>query len=199
MKKIIVAVMVLSMVIGLSACGLINSSSTETSSVDQSIESSDTLSSEATSSTSTSAGSWAKEFYVDEFNEPTDEWYAYYNFSGTFSNSATNNSKLSGYVLVDNADVCFVLYEYGRNQVKNIYSDAEEYTIVARSDSGEQTFTGYVYSEGDRLAVAESSVGKMKELLKSGGTIKFYIYETDNSVTNYLFQVESDNLKDLIG
>lgn len=207
MKKIIAIIMLLSMVFCLAACGVKTdtttneSSKVETTSVEQNDETAETKQKEETteSTASIKEENWTKEYYVDEFNEPTDEWFISSSFLGTFSNSATNNSALSGYVLVDAENVAFILYEYNRNQVKNIYSHAEAYTIVARSDKGEQTFNGCIYSEGDRIVVEENSVGKMKDLLKNGGEIKFYIYETDNSVTNYLFKVQSSNLKDLLG
>lgn len=198
MKKLIAIIMLLSMVFCLTACGVktdtttTESSNIETTSVEQNDET-------AESTTSTEEENWTKEYYVDDFNEPTDEWYISSSFLGTFSNSATNNSALSGYVLVDAENVAFILYEYNRNQVKNVYSHAEAYTIVARSDKGEQTFNGCIYSEGDRIVVEKNSVEKMKDLLKNGGEIKFYIYETDNSVTNYLFKLQSSNLKDLLG
>lgn len=206
MKKSIAIIMLLTMVFCLTACGVKTETTTnesskiETTSVEQndettSVEQND----ETTESTTTNEENWTKEYYVDEFNEPTDEWYISSSFLGTFSNSATNNSALSGYVLVDAENVAFILYEYNRNQVKNVYSHAESYTIVARSDKGEQTFNGYIYSEGDRIVVEQNSVGQMKNLLKTGGEIKFYIYETDNSVTNYLFKLQSSNLNDLLG
>lgn len=140
---------------------------------------------------------WEKSFYVDDFDEPTEEWYVQSSFSGTFSNSATTDSKLTGYILIDQEDITFFLYEYGRNQVKNIYSRDEAYTIVARlSDETTKEFKGSIYSKGDRIIVENAE--SMKKLLLEEEKIKFYIYESDNSLTNYLFEVESGNLKDLI-
>ena len=48
-------------------------------------------------------GIWSVNYYVDDFQQPTDEWYITANtsFSGTFSNSATTNSKLAVQVAVD--------------------------------------------------------------------------------------------------
>lgn len=140
---------------------------------------------------------WEKSFYVDDFDEPTEEWYVQSSFSGTFSNSATTDSNLTGYILIDQENITFFLYEYGRNQVKNIYSRDEAYTIVARlSDETTKEFKGSIYSEGDRIIVENAE--SMKKLLLEEEKIKFYIYESDNSLTNYLFEVESGNLKDLI-
>ena len=144
--------------------------------------------------------SWTKNFYVDDFDEPTDEWYVSRSFLGTFSNSATSDSRLKGDILIDENDISIFLYEYYTHQVKNPYSRSEGYIINVRLEDGTtKKFNGYIYSEGDRIYVDESDVASMKKLLMNGGEMKFYIYEKDNSVTNYLFEISSDNLKDLIG
>lgn len=202
MKKLITLLIVLSLSLSIVSCAKKEDSSTNTktetdTSTNETTESGDTTA-DAQENT-TVKETWTKDFYVDDFNEPTDEWFISSSFTGTFSNSATNNSNLSGYILIDQTYVSFILYEYNRNQVKNIYSHEEEYTIVTRDVNGnEQQFTGYIYSEGDRVIVSDAQTSAMKELLKNGEKIKFYIYETDNSVTNYLFQTESTNLSSLL-
>lgn len=204
MKKLIALILLLSMIVCLSACGTkekdteTNESTQVETSTDETNNQTQQNDESAESNVSTVKETWTKDFYVDDFNEPTDEWVVYSSFDGTFSNSATNDSRLSGQVLIDAQYVAFILYEYNRNQVKNIYSDAEEYTIITRTNDAEQTFKGYIYSEGDRIIVDENNTESIKNLLKTGGEIKFYIYETDNSVTNYLFKVASNNLSDLL-
>lgn len=142
---------------------------------------------------------WKKDFYVDDFDEPTDEWYIAREFSGTFSNSATNDSRLTGRIFIDAEDITIFLYEYNSHQVKNSYSHAEDYVISVRlADGTTKEFSGSIYSEGDRIVIDESDNAAMKDLLVNGGNMKFYIYEKDNSVTNYLFEISSDNLKDII-
>lgn len=143
---------------------------------------------------------WSKNFYVDDFDEPTDEWYISRSFAGTFSNSATSDSRLTGYIFIDAEDICIFLYEYNSHQVKNVYSRSKDYSISVRlSDGTTKEFSGSIYSEGDRIVVDESDTAELKNLLINGGEMKFYVYEEENSVTNYLFEVSSDNLKDIIG
>ena len=156
-----------------------------------------------TTTTTTNAGpaqTWSKNFYTDDFDEPTDEWYVSRTFIGTFSNSATSDSRLKGDILIDAEDISIFLYEYYTHQVKNPYSRSESYVISVRLENGTtKTFDGYIYSDGDRIMVDDGDVAALKNLLVNGGKMKFYIYEKDNSVTNYLFEISSDNLKNVLG
>ncbi|MBQ2965349.1 MAG: zinc ribbon domain-containing protein [Clostridia bacterium] len=143
---------------------------------------------------------WKKSFYVDEFDELTDEWFVSREFTGTFSNSAATNSPLSGQLVIDSEKISIFLFKYYKNQVKNPYSFSQKYEISVRLENGSTSeFTSSMHSDGDRILVTGSSVETLKELLKNGGKIKFYICEADNSITNYLFEISSDNLKDIIG
>ena len=146
----------------------------------------------SSSETTTAAKSelWVKKYYVDEFNQETSEWYIVNKtpFVGTFSNSATTDSGLTAEILVDAEDTAIVLYEYTRSMVKNSYSDANEYTIVMKTQSGtKQELTGYMYPDGDRIIIDSADQQKVKNALKGKEFVSFYIYDTDRSVTNYLF------------
>lgn len=142
---------------------------------------------------------WKKSFYVDEFDEPTDEWFVSREFTGTFSNSAATNSPLSGQLVIDSEKISIFLFKYYKNQVKNPYSFSQKYEISVRLENGNtKEFIGSMHSDSDRILVTGSSVEPLKELLKNGGKIKFYICEADNDITNYLFEISSDNLKSMI-
>lgn len=54
-----------------------------------------------------SFGAWTVKHYVDEFNDPTSQKYITTKslISGTFSNTATTNSKLTAKILVDSSTV----------------------------------------------------------------------------------------------
>lgn len=59
-------------------------------------------------------GQWSKKNYVDDFGDNTEEFYLSANINnGRFSNSATSNSALAGYVIVEGKYLRFVLKEYG--------------------------------------------------------------------------------------
>ena len=196
MKKILASMLMVVMLFAITACG----EKKETAVTTETTQSSENTAEVKTEKEeNTIPETWEKSFYVDDFNEPTDEWFISTSFMGTFSNSATTDSSLSGYVLIDEENVAFMLYEYNRNQVKNSYSRDKAYTITAKAEDGSKSeFSGSVWSEGDRVIVSNADKPAIIELMKNGGTVKFYIYETDNSVTNYLFTVKSNNLKELL-
>lgn len=143
------------------------------------------------------SGIWSVNYYVDDFQQPTDEWYITANtsFSGTFSNSATTNSKLAVQVAVDAEDVAFFLYEYGRSQVKNPSSNyVDEYDITMRTADGtDHSLSGTVYCGGDRLMIEGKDMDTVLAAMKDGGTISFHIVESDRTTTSYLFSLEASN------
>lgn len=142
-------------------------------------------------------GKWTKGSYVDEFKEETGEYFAanidY--IEGTFSNSATNGSKLYVQVIADKEDVAFMLYEYGRNQVKNANSRYnDKYNITMKDSAGRKTsLTGTIYCGGDRLFIDDQYTTKVLEALKGTGSVSFYIVMSDRTTTTYLFTVECSN------
>lgn len=142
-------------------------------------------------------GIWSVNYYVDDFQQPTDEWYITANtsFSGTFSNSATTNSKLAVQVAVDAEDIAFFLYEYGRSQVKNSSSNyVDEYDITMRTADGtDHSLSGTVYCGGDRLMIEGKDMDTVLAAMKDGGTISFHIVESDRTTTSYLFSLEASN------
>lgn len=142
-------------------------------------------------------GIWSVNYYVDDFQQPTDEWYITANtsFSGTFSNSATTNSKLAVQVAVDAEDIAFFLYEYGRSQVKNPSSNyVDEYDITMRTADGtDHSLSGTVYCGGDRLMIEGKDMDTVLAAMKDGGTISFHIVESDRTTTSYLFSLEASN------
>lgn len=142
-------------------------------------------------------GIWSVNYYVDDFQQPTDEWYITANtsFSGTFSNSATTNSKLTVQVAVDAEDIAFFLYEYGRSQVKNPSSNyVDEYDITMRTADGtDHSLSGTVYCGGDRLMIEGKDMDTVLAAMKDGGTISFHIVESDRTTTSYLFSLEASN------
>lgn len=144
-----------------------------------------------------SFGSWALNYYVDEFDQPTSDGYVYNinNFLGTFSNSATTDSNLLVMVLADREDIAFFLYEYGRSLVKNSSSRyVEEYDITMKTADGtKHSITGTIYCGGDRLFIDDKYESKVLDALKSGEKVSFYIVQSDRTTTTYLFTVNTDN------
>lgn len=146
-----------------------------------------------------SFGIWEMYYYVDEFNEPTEDWYIVNNdpVTGTFSNSATTNSDLALLVTYDYQNrIAFILYEYGKYQVKNVW-DTEAYRIVMRTPDGtDHEMKGYIYENGDRLVLDDSYVDDVISALTGDGEISFYMQSERHETTRYLFTISASNFAD---
>ena len=148
-------------------------------------------------------GIWELQYYIDEFKMPTDKAYIRNaeRIRGTFSNSATDNSRLDVRFLVDKDKLTFMLYEYGSSLVKNSYSsDDEDYYVLVLDPNGvKHKFFGYIPPNGDRVHIYKDAYGireneaDLLNILKQGGKINFYIEESDRSKTNYNFVIEDES------
>lgn len=199
MKKTILSILIVAMLFTLCSCGGNDTpTTTEQSKKEQSSET--TTEAQVTESTTEKESSmWQIDYYVDEFNEATDEGYISNStyFLGKFSNSATTDSNLLVEVLVDNTDVNFFLYEYGRSLVKNSssYND-ETYNIKMKTADGKvTTFTGTLACGNDRITIDQDYVPEVVKALSQKGntTTTFYIENSERTVTNYTFAVISSD------
>lgn len=129
--------------------------------------------------------------------QPTNDGYVANKsyFVGTFSNSATTNSRLYVTMLADEEDIAFFLYEYGSHQVKNASSNyTDEYEITMKlSDGTKHEMTGTMYCGGDRLFVDSQYRNRVLNALKSGKDVSFYIVFSEYTTSTYLFTVQTDN------
>lgn len=144
-----------------------------------------------------SFGQWATGYYVDEFNEPTDDGYVI-NLShwiGTFSNSATTDSQLYVDFLVDTSDIAIFLYEYGYSTVKNSSSrSVDEYNITMKAPDGtKHDLTGTIYCGGDRLFIDAKYKQLVLDTMAQEGSVSFYIVKSDRTTTTYLFSMNTSN------
>ena len=155
---------------------------------------------DSSDSGSNDLGIWEFQYYIDEFKMPTDKAYIRNTdrIIGTFSNSATDNSRLDVRFLVDKNRLTIMLYEYGRNLVKNSYSSRDEdyYVCVLDPNGIKHEFFGYIPPDGDRLCIEKDAFGireneaDLINILKQGGKIHFYVEESGRSITNYNFVIE---------
>ena len=143
--------------------------------------------------------SWKKTYYTDEFNNPTDNAFIapIDTLSGTFSNSATTNSKLSAYVRVNIDDCEIMLWEYGSSLVKA--SSTTDYNItLLLPDGTKKYFTGTMYKNGFAICLDDYD-GIISLLKNTDGVIRFYIKENSKYGVNstYLFDVNTSGFKNL--
>lgn len=146
-------------------------------------------------------GLWEINYYVDEFQRPTDKAYISNKtrFTGTFSNSATTNSRLSIRIAAEKDYIAILLYEYGSNLVKNSSSKyVDEYDVTIRTPDGKKTtFSGGINPGGNRIVFSVKDMKSVLNILKSNQEIDFYIVESDRPTTSYLFTVEQSNFAEL--
>ena len=141
---------------------------------------------------------WKVDYYVDEFDQPTEDRLVYALFSGKFSNSATTDSRLDVKMVVDNEYVGIFLYEYGNNQVKNNGSYNDGYSITLRDAEGNKTdLKGKIYGGGDRILVEGSNREKFIEHLMGEEDFQVYIVDDEYQTSTYLFTVSPSNFKDV--
>ena len=144
-----------------------------------------------------SFGIWETDFYIDEFQQPVEgEWYIVNKnaVEGTFSNSATTNSQLAVRMTYDyHGYICFILYEYGRNQVKNVW-DTETYRITMRTPDGtDHEMKGYLYESADRIMLDDAYVSDVLTALSGEGEVSFFLKSDRFETTSYLFSIDASN------
>lgn len=174
-----------------------------------------------------SAGAWDKYYFVDEFDDPTDEWYIGLkaNATGTFSNSATTDSKLDVYILYGQTnsypDLSFggtglgtnyfniFLYEYGNHQVKNSSTYyVDDYLLKIKTESGKVYEINCVLpTSQDRIWVYDHNLSfdtymtgtyatDLMNILKEGGKMKIVLVNTERPVQQYTFEIDASNFAD---
>ena len=135
-------------------------------------------------------GMWEVAYYVDNFGDPTNKAYIRNEniITGTFSNTATQNSDLNVVLLITNSsDIAIELFEYaGNNPVKAISSDS--YTIrVKDKDGNKYNLSAVNYS--DRLELNRSNSRKLHNIFLKGGEVQFWIQEDETPTTQYNFTI----------
>ena len=136
-----------------------------------------------------------RNYFVDNFGDPTDKKYIIQTISGTFSNSATDNSPAYIELIYTGGNkLRFDMHEYNPGS-KAHYSTYERYKIRLKSDSGKTL--------DDEMSIESSLKGclnlynkKAVEMIKKANSIKVYIYEVDDDYpwkkldTNYSFTID---------
>jgi len=139
-------------------------------------------------------GNWKVNYFVDEFKEETKSGYVSQETKGSFSNSATDNNKLSVNVLVTDKEVLqLFLFEYGSSKVKATVNDMGRYSIKVKDSSTDSI----VYDE-TILLYSDRFIFEDKEffnILKKNKEVKVYIKELSKySGSTYLFKLDPNKL-----
>ncbi len=135
-------------------------------------------------------GMWSVGHYVDEFGEPTKQGYIRNRelIKGTFSNIATQDSKLDVKFLISNSsDISIQLFEYAGNNPVKAYSSTSYRVLIQDTDGTRLDLRATNYSE--RLSFDKTASKKIHNALMKGGVLKFKIIEIDTPTTEYEFSI----------
>ncbi len=164
--------------------------------LEESLSKSDSSTTEATSIPAT-ATQWEKNYFVDEFDRPTEDAYLLAAFDGKFSNSVTENATLTAKILVSNDMASILLYEYGNNIVKSPYSKEYANTVMILDDSGEKhQLVFYTYSGSNRMTTMTDRdyyhgyYDEFIELLQSNQSLSFSITSGKHPSDKYAFTID---------
>ena len=137
---------------------------------------------------------WMVKYYVDEFKQPTDEAYIANSewFEGTFSNTATTNSRLRASLLIEKDSFGIKLLEYGDNVVKGYQRDGHKYTVVALVDGEKTQGNGTLYKGSSVIWLRDECTNDFLDLLKSGKEMQIYLKQIDYNDT-YLFTIPASS------
>jgi hypothetical protein len=139
-------------------------------------------------------GIWEVSYYVDEFGERTKESFIRNTdlISGTFSNTATQNSDLNvKFLISDPSDISIMLYEYARNNPVKAYSSKSYQVLIQDKDGERHKLRAENYS--DRLSFSKATSRQVHNILMKGGAVKFRIYETETPTTQYDFTIRNSD------
>jgi len=144
-------------------------------------------------------GIWQVKYYVDEFEERTDQSYIIAKVSGDFSNSATEGSKLGVRFLIDHQlSLSIFLYEYGgNNPVKRTGSINSKYDVLVQSSKGTRKKIR-ASNSSNRISIVGSNASTIVDFLKEGGEVKFLIVNVDRESTKYRFSVKDNHPRGLV-
>lgn len=135
-------------------------------------------------------GMWSVGYYVDEFGEKTNQAYISNTMfvEGTFSNTATQDSKLNVDFLISNSDkISFQLYEYAGNNPVKAYSTDNYRVLIQDNEGNRYKLTAANYS--DRLTFDKTTSKEVHNILMKGGSIKFKVIESKTPTTQYEFTI----------
>lgn len=145
--------------------------------------------------------------YKDKFGDPTGEKFVgpINDIYGTFSNSATTNSKLEVYFRIDKDSISFILWEYGSHQVKNSYSRYKEYKITMKISESEKLYvpaeissgSGILHISNDEFRTRKENVERVRTALFQNDSITFLIEEEDSPTTSYKFTIDTTGLEEI--
>lgn len=209
MKKALLGLIILILIGSCVGCGSNNSPATdETQGTQETQESS-------TAATEFEEIHWTEEYYVDEFNDPTDEKYIRGAFEGTFSNSATSSSYLAVYFFMDkeltlgtgflNDDVFRIrLVEYGNHKASFLGAEADDVQIKIKVDDVITEGTAYyIDPQNGEIYISRNSLSNnvfadFMDAMENEENVSFVItVNSYGTLSTYRFDVDANGLSEI--
>lgn len=142
--------------------------------------------------TSSDTGIWMYCPYMDEFNQPTDEYYVRNEelITGIFSNPSTVDSPLGVWVFVlDGEHVVIRLLEHGSSLVYNSTSKDKYYSMTVKDSDGERClYSAYMNSGSNELIFGTKENDKLIRTLCESKAVSFSINRENKE--KYIFTIE---------
>lgn len=130
---------------------------------------------------------WSNHFYVDDFGAPTNNPYEMMIANGTFSNSATQNSKLSCKLVNDKPkeNLIIYVYEYGSRLATSTEATFE--TVRIKAPSGIiHTVSNVFFAKGGILLFSKKNYTQISSiLLEKGEHIMIFNRTSNYSTSSY--------------
>ena len=117
---------------------------------------------------------------------------AYKIIEGTFSNTATQDTKLNAFIMITSSSkIAIQLFEYaGNNPVKA--SRSTSYTVLLQDNDGVRTELKAV-NTSERLIFNKQASKQIHNAFLKGGTVKFRITQDDRQTNQYKFDIQKSN------
>ena len=109
----------------------------------------------------TADAQWQEKYYVDDFGDKTDQRYEFMSASGTFSNSATQNSKDEEVVIIN-------VYEYGSSLATSIDATFESIKIK-QPNGGVVSIKNVFFTKSGKLYFSKKTYTEFLEAIKGSG------------------------------
>ena len=120
---------------------------------------------------------WVEQYYVDEFGDKTDQKYESLIAQGTFSNSATTNSKATYSFIKDTESLLINVYEYGSSLATSIDPTFE--TVKIKQPSGNVvTIERVFFTKSGKLFFSKDNFTELLNTIQESGEYRMIFNRT---------------------
>jgi len=144
--------------------------------------------------TGVSYAQWKTEYYVDDFGEPTEDTFEYFDAIGVFSNSATTNSECGYFIKHDRDQEIYSIsiYPYNRSSKESWVGSTFQNVKLKRPEGDVLTLNSFCYKKG-RVIFSKEDYPLFKDAISEPGQYTFLLrYIGKYSESKYMFDFTID-------